>query len=101
MSINSWSEDNLWAITKDFGIWGWWANRPDTIHKLENPKLCIFTDSLDNLNENLLAKVGQICYKVRMVEISHDFSKDSGVLEDLRVKSNNFGGGATSRFKSQ
>lgn len=73
---------------KTLGIWGWWTNRPDTVRKLENPTLCIFTNSLVDINEEMLAEVGKVCYRIRTMEINHYFSKDLGILEDDKVTSN-------------
>lgn len=31
LPLNLWSEENLKAITKEKGLWGWWINRSDTM----------------------------------------------------------------------
>lgn len=38
LPITSWSEDNLKKVCKNLGTWDWWINRPDMVHRLENPK---------------------------------------------------------------
>lgn len=51
LPFNSWTESSLRTVIRNIGLWGWWINRPDTIHKLEAPKICVYTDNMENFNE--------------------------------------------------
>lgn len=43
LPLNVWSGNNIKEVVKDLGVWGWWVNRPDTSHKYENSRICLYT----------------------------------------------------------
>lgn len=47
LPLNVWSKKNIKEVVKDLGVWGWWVDRPDTSHKYENPRICLYTGIWD------------------------------------------------------
>lgn len=75
--MDGWSDENLQLITKDIGSWGWWINCPVNGHKLENPKLSIYTSMLDKVKLNLKILIKGVRYRVKLVEVPFVFAEDS------------------------
>lgn len=68
-------------------MWGWWINRLDSSCKIENLKICLYTNSVDSIQEDVSIKVGNVTYNSKLVEVAHDQDRDNGVKEKGRVKS--------------
>lgn len=54
--LNCWSEDNFQLLIKDIGTWSWWNNKPITSSSLENPKIAIYSSSLEGINMSITLK---------------------------------------------
>lgn len=39
------------------------------------------------MKTDLLVRIGKVSYKAKLLEIMYDYSKDSGVLEEDRIRS--------------
>lgn len=87
LPLNAWTETNIKEVVKDLGVWGWWVNRPNTSYKFENPRICLYTEIWDKIEKDLSVKIGKVTYSSKLVEVEHDHSKDSEVLEEAKTRS--------------
>lgn len=51
-------------------------NSPENNTSLENPRIAIYSHSLEGINSNILVRIKGVGYKVKLTEVSHNFSKD-------------------------
>lgn len=82
LPLHACSEENLKLIVSKSGEWGWWINATDTMRRLETPRICCYTNSLDKIERSEQVKFGNVCYQIKMVEVDWDFSKIYSVLHE-------------------
>lgn len=71
LPCNAWSEDNLKKITKIWGVWGWWENNPLYHSSLENPKVWIYTEKLDKIQDDLKVQLLDLSMRIKVHEIEN------------------------------
>ncbi|WOH09103.1 hypothetical protein DCAR_0728558 [Daucus carota subsp. sativus] len=72
LPMQYWSEENLKKISQDFGIWGWWCNRPDSQMIIENPLIWLYSSCLKEINKDLDIAAEGITFRIKLIEIKDD-----------------------------
>lgn len=67
--MNAWLEENIKAYTKELGERISWSYQIDNLNDLFDPIICIFTNRLDKIKEEMIILVKGVQYKVRLEEI--------------------------------
>ena len=83
LPLHYWSEENLEKITQEYGLWGWWRNRPDAQMKIETPLIWIYSGCLEKIEENLVVITEGGNYRVKILEVEDN---QGPVFEEAKQK---------------
>lgn len=66
---DAWLEENVKAYTKDFGEWISWSYQKDEMNDLFDPVICLSTNKMDKIKEDMIILGKGVQYSIKFEEI--------------------------------